>query len=169
MANQESNQNNEYSRNRIEELELKLRKDDITKWILMVFAANNFSPIKGKIMLTKLVFLFVNEIEPSLAKKFDFFPYQYGPYSTELAKRINRLLDVGWLESNKKGSIWEFSLSNSGKELVDDFKDDLGISEEKIMKLDEMKVEKNKLPLKKLLKLIYTKFPEFGIDSRISG
>ncbi len=151
------------------EMEEKLRKDELTKWIIAIFSANNCSPIKGKMLLTKLVFLLVHEIEPKIAKDFDFFPYQYGPYSTELAKRVNRLLDVGWLVSNKKGSSWEFTLSDSGKELADDFIADLDITEDKINKINELKAENIKLPMKKLLKRIYNEYPEFGIDSRISG
>jgi len=107
----------------------------------------------------------VKEIEPSLENEFGFFPYQYGPYSTELARRINRLLDVGWLTSEKKVGSWMFSLSPSGMKVVDEFKKDLNISEDKLLKIDEMKVTTSKISLKKLITSIYSKYPEYGIDS----
>ncbi len=119
--------------------------------------------IIGKTKIMKILFLLVDRYFPELKERVDFFPYQFGPYSTEIAKTINAMIKNGVLIPEKKGNIWEIRLSDQaleeGKKLLDqlEFKEDIV----------NLVKESNNESLRTLLAKIYTYYPEYAYNSRI--
>lgn len=145
------------------------RVDELTKVILLTMAADENQPIYGKTRLIKVLFLVIQELFPDLVDKAAFFPHHFGPYSAEVAKRLNELLDKKLLTVQKKSNDWAFQLSKEGIE----FAYHLGLNESG--KMDEQTMKKvqqirkrlaNK-SVKQILNLLYTEYPEYAVKSRV--
>lgn len=146
-----------------------LESFDVEDALLTLLYAQKDKPMTGKLMFVKQIFLLSNEVIPELKEKFKFFPYSFGPYSQIFAKAINKLIDektilveVTQIEENV---LYRFCLSDDGKvkaeqsfnKLPDDLK--------------EIIIRKRRgwdqLGYTGMVRLVYTKYPEFIIASKI--
>jgi len=134
-----------------------------------------------------------------LRKDYKFEPYHYGPYSVEVFDQIEALEDAGLVETTtveakhsvetydalqieldvivddtsldtarqetKKLSIYKLTEKGMkvGKALFD------SLSEDEKRKLNEVKTKFNSISLQRLLRYIYTKYPEAAKESVIKG
>ncbi|MVB12312.1 hypothetical protein CAFE_30450 [Caprobacter fermentans] len=98
-------------------------------YLLLLLYLDNKKPIKGAIRLTKMMFLFNEEIAPLLKKKGlnsdklpEFFAYNYGPFSKELYDQIEFFRGLGFIK------VTDINASEEMGE-VDDWQEDAFIDE----------------------------------------
>ncbi len=119
--------------------------------------------VVGKTKIMKILFLLVDNFFPELKDEIDFFPYQFGPYSTESAKVINRMIKSGDLIPKKVGRTWEVTLSEKAQEEGQRLLESLEHKDEII----ELVHQSNEESLKTILSKIYSYYPEYAYNSRI--
>lgn len=76
-------------------------------YLLLLLYLDNCSPINGAIRITKMMFLFNEEIVPLLRKKGvsiskddlpNFSPYNYGPFSKDLYEQLELFQSIGFIK-----------------------------------------------------------------------
>lgn len=82
---------------------------------LTLFATEN--PFTTKTRLQKLVFLTVTETQSTLS--FDFYPYDYGPFSKQLLNDINRFEEHDLITTQTATSSVSYELTEEGQEALD--------------------------------------------------
>ncbi len=136
-------------------------------WILALLKVSD-RPIYGRLMLVKEIFLISKEIDPKLDKELDFFPYDLGPYSTILARKLNEMVEHGLIEARSgEGAEGEyiFTLTDSGNEAAQRVLDSL--STEKKELLTRKRRGWDQLGYRGIVRLVYSKYPEYAGKSRI--
>lgn len=98
---------------------MSITMDVPTKVILCLFELHK-NPIRGKQFLVHQIFLVSKEVVPDASHHFDWYPYLYGPYSTVLAKRLNRLAEVGFVSTQKIKNVWTYSMTPEGQQFLND-------------------------------------------------
>lgn len=98
-------------------------------YLLLLLYLDNKKPIKGAIRLTKMMFLFNQEIAPLLKNKGldaeklpEFFAYNYGPFSKELYEQVEFFRGLGFIK------VTDINASEEMGE-VDDWQEDAFIDE----------------------------------------
>lgn len=137
------------------------------EWVLAILYANNQRPIYGKLMLVKTVFLVAKEIEPSLERRLDFFPYDLGPYSKTLAEIVDSLVKGGLIEIQGSGGDFIFSLTNKGREAAMKASDRLPPAAREA--LDRKRRAWSQLGYHGIVRLVYAKYPEYTGKSKIAA
>jgi uncharacterized protein YwgA len=135
------------------------------EWILAILHANNQKPIFGKLMLVKQVFLVAKEIEPSLERRLNFFPYDLGPYSKVLAEAVDTLVKNGLIEVQGSGGDYIFTLTTKGKEIAESASQRM--SQENRELLERKRRAWDQLGYRGIVRLVYTRYPEYTGKSRI--
>lgn len=160
--------------------------------IILLLYAKNKEKIEGVTRLTKLLFLLVENHFKQLKKEFNFEPWDYGPWSSqvmdylETAKDLNLIKieerelspleekDYDYIKTELEASeileleekkIKIFSLTKRGEKIAHHLLQK--ISPEDLKAIEELKKRFNKEPLKFLIEHIYRKFPQFTIKSLI--
>ncbi len=139
-------------------------------WILAFFYAgpdrDKRNPeINGMLMLTKQFFVFVKEIKKDLEGVFNFFPYDYGPYSSVLQNLINKLNKEGYIEIKTSGERQDFILTDKG---VDRAKKVYEKLDEKTKKtLEKLRRDATQLSYSGVLRYVYSRYPEYTTASKI--
>ena len=153
-------------------------------------------PIQGTTRLQKLVFLLEHEanLKPTKGDDFDFTAWKFGPVSKELYDDLEKLENLGLLESEpvsepSKTELDEYGLSfddlmgEEESQSRDSFEEkryrlsekglkwvrDRGLHTEAFEKIKKVKEKYGALSLQDLLHYIYTKFPEMATASEIRG
>lgn len=76
-------------------------------YLLLLLYLDGCSPISGAIRITKMMFLFNEEIAPLLRKKGvsiskddlpNFLPYNYGPFSKDLYEQLELFQNIGFIK-----------------------------------------------------------------------
>ena len=137
------------------------------KWIvLMLFSGGEVSkynePVRGRTRLTKEIFLF-QSMEPSVDVKYDFKPYDYGPFAQPLLSDLEELLASGLVQADDSQARGLYSLTPGGVELAKSLWDS---EPEKIRRrIFDVKVRFNRMPLAALLSYVYDRYPRFAEKS----
>lgn len=141
---------------------------------LALLSAVDGSEVQGKTRLQKLVFLAQNgglEDDPIPDEEgfeaFDFDPYNYGPFSKELAQAVDDLADEGLIEkstaSTSSGNSREdYRIEPEGEQALDD-----ATPEEQERLLWSVKRLYNDTPLFKLLNEVYDDYPDYAENSEL--
>jgi len=141
----------------------------IEEWILILLYAQKDKPITGKLMFVKQAFLLAKDVFPSIEEKFKFYPASFGPYSKEFAKSVNKLIEKGdiSLEVKKEGDneIYRFRLSKNGEEIIKNTFNKLPDEYKKI--IQRKRRGWDQLGYTGIVRLVYTKYPEYAIASKI--
>jgi hypothetical protein len=161
-------------------------------------------PIVGRTRLVKMLFLFRQEALKHFARGTDvseenfyqFFPWNFGPFSTQVYDDLTFFILRGFVESSastdeeslpESAAEWERWLIDSGadEDVVDVYQDEelklteaglaftkrlfdsLSDSQRKLLK--EFKARLSGAPLRAILKYVYQTYPEFTEKSRIKG
>jgi len=136
-------------------------------WVLALLSAVD-RPIYGRLMLVKEIFLIAKEMDPKLDKELDFFPYDLGPYSKVLAKKLNDMVARALIEvSSKEGEDGEFqfSLTDHGRE---EAQRALGrLSNDARELLRKKRRGWDQLGYRGIVRLVYSKYPEYAGRSKI--
>ncbi len=149
--------------------------------------------IHGITRLEKLVFLVLKEgdLEPSIDTPFNYKPYDYGPYSTQVLKEVETLNTVDLIKIEKVPfrSIKEVIDKEAAMFDMDDdreFERVLEIyritqkglrvwegvvrdkfSKEEIETISRIKRQYNSMDLDQLLRTVYERFPKYTTESKI--
>jgi len=124
--------------------------------ILYLIADSNKPLLKTS--LVKLLFLVSHEIKDLGIPFYGFVPYKYGPFSFVLYQDISKLVNEGWINASL-----EINNERKGMILSETYKigNRLGYA------LDSIQKNYGILSDQELLKLVYSRFPEFTYFSEI--
>jgi uncharacterized protein YwgA len=125
--------------------------------------------IKGKTRLQKIIFLLQQELGITI---FEFKPYRFGPFSSQLNEIIDSLLNQGLLQMQKSKFS---SLEEKSIEIVSLTNEGIAKAEQVIESLDNVTRITARIlakhyamvPLTYLIAYIYAKYPDFTTLSEI--
>jgi len=140
--------------------------------IFVLFYSQKENPIYGRTMLTKQMFLLVNEILSETSIKFQdvkFVPYSYGPYSFYLMDTINHLNFSGDLiiDGRKNSSKESFILTARGIDNAKKVYDSLPKNIRDI--ISNKRIGWDQLGTKGILRYVYNYYPAFKQNSKIKN
>ena len=146
-------------------------------FLLSLLKANNNEPIKGRTKLEKLLFLIKQDIlaDTQFDGSYYFFePYKYGPFTTEILDDVVLMEDFGYLKRERIGDDVIYSITSQGQTKIQQINQNLSTNiktqiDEINKKIEKLKKDKNKLPLRQLLTYVYQKFPYYTTNSEIKG
>jgi uncharacterized protein YwgA len=139
-------------------------------WILAFFYAgpdrNKRNPeINGMLMLTKQFFVFIKEIKNDLDGVFNFYPYDYGPYSLVLQDLIDKLNKEGYIEVKIYEERRDFILTDKGVERAKKTYEKL--DDKTKQTLEKLRREATQLGYSGVLRYVYSRYPEYTTASKI--
>lgn len=139
---------------------------------LALARAHGEQPIEGRTRLQKMVFLLQKELEEedislSLNESYEFWAYDYGPFSKELADEIDTLLGEERLEETEEpfddGKVkYQYQLLESGEIKQGDHDRKQAAV---IKKAEEIKTTYNDMALPEVIDQVYTRYPEYAKNS----
>lgn len=138
--------------------------------LALLYAADD-QVVDGITRLQKLVFLAQEESE--IESEYDFYAYDYGPYSKQLYDALDTLEDRELIEKEVKSTRsgnekYIYSLTDKGKTLVMDYLD-LGDDRAPVLTTaDKITEEYNEMPIQRLLQHVYKEYPESTERSKLS-
>lgn len=135
------------------------------EWVLAILYANDRKPIYGKLMLVKQVFLTTKEVEPDLDKALDFFAYDLGPYSPSLAQLVDSLVEKRLVSAEGSGGDFVFSLTSDGRKAAEEAWNKLPTVTREL--LARKRRAWDQLGYRGIVRLVYTKYPEYTGRSKI--
>lgn len=125
--------------------------------------------IHGRTRLQKFVFLIQQELEGAVSSRYNFIPYDYGPFSKELAEDMNRLEDEGFIQKQERrvgGNIEHvYQITDEGIDEVNELKKEFVHNEETENLSEELIDEWNSQSLKRLLSYVYYTYPAYAEES----
>lgn len=138
---------------------------------LALMRANDEEPVEGRTRLQKMIFLTQKQLEDPdcFNEGYDYFPYDYGPFSKELYEDIDNLVEEGVIEEREETEEdgkkkYYYELTSEGKDTLEEKLQEEG-SDSILDKIDEIKSQYNKMDLSELLDKIYAKYPDFAEES----
>ena len=173
-------------------------------YLLLLLYLNDKKPIYGAIRLTKMMFLFKEEISKALKNKGlestnmpEFIAYNFGPFSKDVYEQIELFKNIGFIDVcninaeedmaeaddweeqafidemaeqdddlNKDGKYYKYRIAPIGASFVE--KELLNnLTEEHIKLLKAFKNKVTSLTPKKILKYVYSRYPEYTENSII--
>ncbi|TET89807.1 MAG: hypothetical protein E3J35_08760 [Methanomassiliicoccales archaeon] len=144
----------------------------VEDWILVLLGVQKDKPISGKLAFVKELFLLEKEVVPKIPgenESFEFYPYDYGPYSTKFARVLNELIRQGLVEAipipETKEKNFQFRLTEAGivkaeeamKKIPSDFLDLLARKRRGWDQLGHFGITRR----------VYSRYPEYTIRSKI--
>lgn len=136
---------------------------------LALLYANNEQEIQGRTRLQKLVFLIQKEFKDNrLPGKYNYIPYDYGPFAKKLYEDLDYLKDRGFIKESKKTIEddkvkYNYTLTPEGRAHLEQQPDQ---KIDRVLQLAEtIKSDFNDLSLPELLDYVYTKYPDYAENS----
>lgn len=132
-------------------------------------------PIDGRTRLQKMVFVMQQELVESGALRgdqlYEFFAYDYGPFSKELAEDIDRMMEDGLIdetdvEYDDDGNLkYIYTLESLGRSVLEKEIGTKGANEviEKARRIKQRYNEELSLP--EVIDEVYSEYPEFAENS----
>ena len=128
-------------------------------WLLLAIGSQ-IQPIQ----IQKTLFKFSQEAGVPSCEQFAFRPYMWGPYSSELSVEIGGLRKAGLVESHPTGRGWDtYSLTDMGIERAQSLRREA--SEDLTNQLDNIREWVTSRQFAKLLKDVYTDYPNYATQS----
>lgn len=135
---------------------------------LALIRANGEEPVEGRTRLQKMIFLIQKQLEESISigEVYEYFPYDYGPFSKELYEDLDELVKEGIIEEREETEEGEkkkyyYELTSKGRKLVDDELQNEELKE----KVEEIKSQYNEMNLPDLMDKIYSEYPDYAEKS----
>jgi uncharacterized protein YwgA len=136
-------------------------------WVLALLSVVD-KPIHGRLMLVKEMFLIAKEIDSKLDKELNFFPYDLGPYSKVLAQKLNEMVSKELIEAaSNVGEEGEFtfSLTPKGRQEAERVLGELPNEVQELLR--KKRRGWDQLGYRGIVRLVYSKYPEYAGRSRI--
>jgi uncharacterized protein YwgA len=139
-------------------------------YVLALMGAEDSKDIKGTLMLVKLAFIAAKEIVPKADPIFQFYPFDFGPYSKVLAQTVNQMIEHGLVESSGSTGTsgnqrTEYRLTGLGKERAHRTLETLDTGA--AQRLVKLRKAGDQLGYQGILRYVYTKYPEYASASKI--
>jgi uncharacterized protein YwgA len=136
-------------------------------WVLALLSVVD-QPIYGRLMLVKEIFLIAKEFDPKLDKDLDFFPYDLGPYSKVLARKLNEMVSQGLIEvRSREGEEGEYVFSLTDKGRVEGQRALAALPQSIRELLQRKRRGWDQLGYRGIVRLVYSKYPEYAGKSKI--
>jgi len=136
-------------------------------WVLALLSVVD-KPIHGRLMLVKEMFLIAKEIDSKLDKELNFFAYDLGPYSKVLAQKLNEMVSKELIEAaSNVGEEGEFtfSLTPKGRQEAERVLGELPNEVQELLR--KKRRGWDQLGYRGIVRLVYSKYPEYAGRSRI--
>lgn len=138
--------------------------------LALLYAADD-QVVDGITRLQKLVFLAQEESE--IESEYEFYAYDYGPYSKELYDALDTLEDRELIEkeveSTRSGNEkYIYSLTDKGRTLVIDYLDFSDDRDSVLTVADTITEEYNDMPIQRLLQYVYKEYPDSTERTKLS-
>jgi len=138
--------------------------------IFILMYANKEQFLSGKLMFVKQIFLLTKEIISSLFKEFYFYPSNYGPFSKILVTEIENLTDNRYIKVIEQRNyydhkVYDYILTDEGEKKAKLSFNKL--SERTKDKITIKRREWDRLGYRGIIRLVYSKYPEYTIRSKI--
>lgn len=131
---------------------------------LLLLYSNN-TPVNGRTRMQKLVFLIEKKLD---INEYNFIPYDYGPFSKELYKDIDELINDDYIEEIHEqfedNIVFTYRLTLKGKKLIKK----LLQSPNNIKKINIINIVKSNycyLTLDELIGKVYAEYPKYAENS----
>jgi hypothetical protein len=159
-----------YGYNQAKEIfeELEQREFSIADCILFLLYAYPSKPLCGRISLMKQVFLLTKEVlNEKRVQDPKFVPHHFGMYSFIVANELTNMQFAGYLEAkgHKNSRMESFYITLKGKEHISSVWSCLPEDTKKLIK--QKRKGWDQLGYDGILRLVYTKYPEFREKSRL--
>jgi uncharacterized protein YwgA len=138
---------------------------------LALMYANDEQPIEGRTRLQKMVFLIQKEFEESgdsIPGKYQYIPYDYGPFAKKLYDDIDELVEKQVIEEDPEtiedGKVkYFYALGPRGEEFLDNWSES---ERDEVQEVAErIKKEYNQMSLPTLIEKVYSNYPDFAENS----
>lgn len=140
---------------------------------LALAEVGNENPIEGRTRLQKMVFVIQQELDDRLREdqKYEFFPFDYGPFSKELAEDINEMIEAGLIDEdeevyNDEGDLkYEYTIESQGKSALAQERDS-EIAQQVLETARRIKQRFNEdLSLPEVIDEVYSEYPDYAEHS----
>jgi len=142
---------------------------------LMLAYVGGEEPIDGRTRLQKMVFVVQQELmesgELSEHQRYEFFPYDYGPFSKELAESIDQMIEEGLIDEDEvqydhDGNVkYLYELQPAGQELVEQELGGAGVQDIARKSRDIKQRFNEELSLPEVIDNVYTEYPGYAENS----
>lgn len=148
-------------------MEKSIKEISISDLLLILFQKlreKNIYTIKGRTKIQKLIFILTREFE--LPKKFKYFHYTFGPYSSILQREIDELITFDLMQERvlrtaRAHRVYEYKLTRKGTSAAKAILDKIEPRTQEILdEMSEQAIQLNKMPLKDLINNAYEHFYE---------
>jgi len=139
---------------------------------LALLYANDAEAVEGITRMQKLVFL--AQENSNQLDEYNFRPDSYGPFSVGLYDDLDQMVEEGYIQCDKtstsNGNRKDvYSLTPKGREYLEEVLYDYGLIDQvPLEELTQLKSEINDMPLLKLLKGLYSEYPEMAENSELN-
>lgn len=130
--------------------------------ILLVFDC--MEEIHGKTFIQKLFYILRRQV--SGLAIFEYFPYNYGPFSKELNQSINQLINEGYIQERKVGDYFLYQITSKGKK---EAKNQKNIEDKEHKPLLQLCKHVKHYSPRQLLEYVYSKYPETTVKSLLKN
>jgi uncharacterized protein YwgA len=141
-------------------------------WLLLLLALSDSSEPLDPVRLQKGMFLMARENRLSVAERYEFVAYDYGPFSVDIYRDLDALYDAGLVERlQAPGYTWSrYRPTETGiarAQRVVDAMD--GRQRKRAVYLQELKQGVLSMSFRALLQHVYSRYPEYGENSVFNG
>ncbi|UCE37741.1 MAG: hypothetical protein JSW00_00385 [Thermoplasmata archaeon] len=140
----------------------KIPKLSLRDWVLAIIQDKEKRKNKDAIFIMNEVFIFVNEVVPSLKSEFDFKSAWCGPYSEKVVKSLEHFIDAKVLEVKESKSTaigFTYELTESGAKKASEITSKLPASLRD--KIEFLKTAVSHMGPTGMFQYIYSIYPEY--------
>lgn len=130
--------------------------NDEEKIVLYAIGALDSQPLRSKVKLQKLLFLF-SKVFPDFADLLEYEPHLLGPYSEIVDNVLEDLLTLGLVEKERNS----YKLTTKGQEIFNSIK----AKKEFLEVMNDFKDFLHDLPYNEVLTFVYAFYPEYISES----
>lgn len=128
---------------------------------IILFAFKDLDEVHGRTFIQKLFFIITQQVT-KLSGLFEYYPYNYGPFSNELNQSVNELIEEDFIEERRVGSYFTYKITEKGRKEANNQKS-LGIKEQQ--DIAQICTHVKHFTPRKILEYVYRKYPETTVNS----
>ena len=131
---------------------------------LILLAFNDMQVIYGKTFIQKLFYIIKRQIKG--LDIFEYYPYNYGPFSKELNQAINDLIEEGYIQEKRKGKYFLYQITDDGMKAAKKQKTIRSVEKNNVLKICQ---HVKKFTPREILEYVYKKYPQTTIRSLLKN
>ena len=137
-----------------------VKQDKTKNFIIMLLGLNN-EYIRGRIMLVKEAFMFLNNMKDIIkdSPQIAFYPHRYGPYSRYLIDKMRELQDNGLISIDHE----RIQLTEKGNNVLSSIKNEY--TPQEWASLEEYRKKLDQKGTDGIMRVVYELYPEYTINS----